>query len=187
MSSLIEIVVKEPLSRLMMTHFCRWFGSSRHRTVIWIKHDPVLCALSLNRFTHYGLVTPSRWHRSGSTLAYVMNCCLMASSHFQCWLIIKGVLRHSPERNFTITAEDINPWIILKNTLLKLHLHLPGANELTKLINSPWKPMLFPESLPGGSEWQICMPDRENIKQLGLLTQWASWHGLASPVTVYYC
>ena len=33
-------------------------------------------------------------HKSGSTLAQVMACCLMAPSHYldQCWLVIKGTL-----------------------------------------------------------------------------------------------
>ena len=42
-------------------------------------------------------------HRSGSTLAQVMACCLMASSHYlnQCWLIISKVLWYSSsEGNF---------------------------------------------------------------------------------------
>ena len=41
-------------------------------------------------------------HRSGSTLAKVMACCLTVPSHYQnqCWLIISEVLWHAPERNF---------------------------------------------------------------------------------------
>ena len=41
-------------------------------------------------------------HRSGSTLAQVMACCLTASSHYlnQCWLIISKVLWHSSQGNF---------------------------------------------------------------------------------------
>ena len=45
--------------------------------------------------THWGLVTSfGKWqHRSGSTLAQVMACCLTAASHYlnQCWLIISKV------------------------------------------------------------------------------------------------
>ena len=39
--------------------------------------------------------------RSESTLAQVMACCLMAPSHYQnqCWLLIVGILSHSPESN----------------------------------------------------------------------------------------
>ena len=42
--------------------------------------------------THCGLVMR---YKSGSTLAQVMACCLMATNHYlnQCWFIIKGVLR----------------------------------------------------------------------------------------------
>ena len=42
------------------------------------------------------------WHRSGSTLAQVLTCCLTAPSHYlnQCWLLINGVLWHSPMTNF---------------------------------------------------------------------------------------
>ena len=37
------------------------------------------------------------WHRSGSTLARVMACCLTAPSHYlnQCWLIISKIQLHS--------------------------------------------------------------------------------------------
>ena len=43
------------------------------------------------------------WHRSGSTLAQVMACCLMAPSHYlnQCWLIISKVQWHLSQGNFT--------------------------------------------------------------------------------------
>ena len=42
-------------------------------------------------------------HRSMSTLAQVMACCLTAPSHYlnQCWLMIREVLWHSPDSNFT--------------------------------------------------------------------------------------
>ena len=41
-------------------------------------------------------------HKSRSTLAQVMACCLMAPSHYlnQCWLIIIKVWWHSSEGNF---------------------------------------------------------------------------------------
>ena len=42
------------------------------------------------------------WHRSGSSLAQIMACCLTAPSHYlnQCWLIINKVQWHSSEGNF---------------------------------------------------------------------------------------
>ena len=49
-------------------------------------------------------------NRSGSTLAQVMSCFLTAPSHYlkRFWLIIKGVLWHPPESNFT-SAHELNP------------------------------------------------------------------------------
>ena len=46
-------------------------------------------------------------HRSASTLAQVMACCLMAPSHYlnQCWLLINEVLWHSSESNSTANAK----------------------------------------------------------------------------------
>ena len=46
-------------------------------------------------------------HRAGSTLAQVMDCCLIAPRHYlnQCWLLIREVLWQSPESNFTVSAE----------------------------------------------------------------------------------
>ena len=43
-----------------------------------------------------------RRHRSGSTLAQVMACCLTTTSHYlnQCWLIISKVKWHASEVNF---------------------------------------------------------------------------------------
>ena len=68
-----------------------------------------------------------RWHTSGSTLAQVMACCLLAPSHYlsQCWLIISKVQWHLSESNF-ITDTSV---VILKFNHLKSHSNLPG--ELT--------------------------------------------------------
>ena len=50
------------------------------------------------------------WHRSGSTSAQVMACCLMAPSHYlnQCWPLVSQVLCHSHENNFAARAK-VNP------------------------------------------------------------------------------
>ena len=67
------------------------------------------------------------WHRSVSTLAQVMACCLTAPSHYlnQCWLIISEVLWHSP---FYITS--------FKSMHLRLLSHLPGTNGLISVSKS---------------------------------------------------
>ena len=48
-----------------------------------------------------------RPHRSWSTLAQVMACCLMAISHYlnQCWLLTSEVLLHSSESDFMANAQ----------------------------------------------------------------------------------
>ena len=61
--------------------------------------------------THCGLVTPYG-DKSGSTLAQVMACCLMAPSHYlnQCWFIISRVQWHPSESNFTRNTSVISHW-----------------------------------------------------------------------------
>ena len=70
-------------------------------------------------------------HKSGSTLAQVMACCLPAPSHYlnQCWLIIRKVQWHPSENNCTRDSSAIIE-ISLKITYLKFCSNLPGANEL---------------------------------------------------------
>ena len=62
-------------------------------------------------------------HRSGSTLAHVMACCLMAPSYHlkQCWFT-KFVLLHSSESNFVSAHELKICNMCLDITLLKLLL-----------------------------------------------------------------
>ena len=50
------------------------------------------------------------WHRSRSTLAQVIACCLTAPSHHQnqSW-IINGILWYSPDSNFTRGAQNLYP------------------------------------------------------------------------------
>ena len=105
-----------------------------------------------------------RRHRSGSTLAQVMACCLTAPSHYlnQCWLVISKVLWHWSEwRHQAITWTNVDlssvrscdidlraiswetpkPLITkfdLKIPQLIFHFNLPGANEINgALCSSP--------------------------------------------------
>ena len=57
-------------------------------------------------------------HRSQSTIAQVMACCLMAPSHYlnQCWLIINEVLQLSHKGNFTGNAHNIRDWYDFQNS-----------------------------------------------------------------------
>ena len=67
------------------------------------------------------------WHRSGSTLAQVMACCLTAPSHYlnKCWLIITKVEWHSPEGNFTEDISAINHRNWLEKYSSKISLKSP--------------------------------------------------------------
>ena len=50
------------------------------------------------------------WHRSGSTLAQVMACCLTAPSHYlnECWQFISKVQLRSSDGNFTRDTSAIS-------------------------------------------------------------------------------
>ena len=68
-----------------------------------------IMACCLMASTHYlNLCWLMNW--SGSTLVYVMACCLMAPTHYLnlCWLIKNEVLWHSSKANSTGSAQDIN-------------------------------------------------------------------------------
>ena len=75
-------------------------------------------------------------HRSGSTLAQVMACCLTAPSHYlnQRWFIVSEVLWHAPERNSQWSTKLIFCIVSWKIIMLKLLSHAGGANELTYLV-----------------------------------------------------
>ena len=62
------------------------------------------------------------WHRSQSSLAQEMACCLMAPSHYmkKCWLIISEDMWYLPEGMFIGNAHDINHQTILKNYTFKI-------------------------------------------------------------------
>ena len=75
-------------------------------------------------------------HRSGSTQAQVMACCLTAPSHYlnQCWLTsvrsngihLRAISYEIPQSPFTK--------IILTITYLKLNWNIPGANEVPIIL-----------------------------------------------------
>ena len=93
--------------------FMQWLGAIRKQTITWANFEPDLChimvSLGHNKLTHWFMIN-SLWpsdviwrHGSRSTLAQVMASCLTAPSHYlnQSWLIIREVLWHSPDTNFT--------------------------------------------------------------------------------------
>ena len=68
-------------------------------------------------------------HRCGSTLAEVMGCCLIAPSHYlnQYWSIIKVVLWHSPESNFTKGAHELYPTHMFKDYIFDINTTSPSS------------------------------------------------------------
>ena len=69
------------------------------------------------------------WHRSRSTLAQVMACCLTTPSHYlnQCWLISRKGQWHSVEGNLPKDGSPFNHYISLKMTCLKFYSNLQGG------------------------------------------------------------
>ena len=74
-------------------------------------------------------------HRSGSTLAQVMACCLTAPSHYlnQCWLIVSEVQWQSPGSNFTRDISVMNHKNYIENYLSKLSLKSPRGQWVNHL------------------------------------------------------
>ena len=68
-------------------------------------------------------------HRSGSTLAQVMACCLSAPSRCQnqCWFHISETLWHSPESNFA-SFNSVNYMMNLKNVQFR------AINDMINLL-----------------------------------------------------
>ena len=70
-------------------------------------------------------------HRSWSTLAQVMACCLTAPSHYlnQCWLIVK-----SSDIHIRAISQEMSQLSVtttrLKITYIKFHSNFPGTNEI---------------------------------------------------------
>ena len=82
-------------------------------------------------------------HKSGSTLAQVMACCLTAPSHYlnQCRLIISTVLWHSSKGNFTRDNSAINHWNYLENEVPKISFKFPRGQWVNKLRPTKWPPL----------------------------------------------
>ena len=71
------------------------------------------------------------WHKSGSTLAQAMACCLTAPNHYlnQCWLVISQLLCYYRTAN---SQEMLK--IPIFYTSLKITTTHPGAKEFTRTM-----------------------------------------------------
>ena len=67
-------------------------------------------------------------------LSKVMACCLMAPNHtlYQCWFLLSEVLRHSPERNYTASAQDIILYDESENYAFKVTSGNPSVKHCMK-------------------------------------------------------
>ena len=67
------------------------------------------------------------WPKPESSLAQVMACCRMATSHYlnQCWLFISEILWNSPEGNFAGNTQDIYLWYQFENHEFKITVTSP--------------------------------------------------------------
>ena len=71
-------------------------------------------------------------YKSGSKLAQIMACCLMAPSHClnQCWLLISEVLWHSHESKCTANVHIIILCNEFKNYVLKINVASPKGHQV---------------------------------------------------------
>ena len=120
-----------------------------------------------------------------STLVQLVACCLAAASHYlnQCWLIISGVLWHSPESNFTGSAHKHTTIMCSEITLLKFHAHLSMANALNYLKQSSVPFILLPtinishqyrnHFVYAPSQWETALHCNIASHWMGTYTKWS--------------
>ena len=134
-------------TNFLITSVAHW--GARHQTKLWRVIIQKERTVQLNWFhwLHNYLRKGSHWdrqatfnplwpnyalwsHKSGPTLAQVMDWCLMASSYYmiQYRLIIHKILQHSSEGSFTGNSQDV--YVSSRMTNSRLQSHLTGANEL---------------------------------------------------------
>ena len=131
--------------------------------------------------------TDTIWrHKSGSTLAQVMACCLTAPSHYlnQCWLIISKVQWHPSESNSQDIPQPSVTEINLKITYLKFCSKLIGP-ILTCKTSLGYLILIL-------SCFQICCkPIRKNYNYVcaavSVEYQWKYKHGITAQKYTTYC
>ena len=96
------------------------------------------------------------WHRSGSTSAQVMACCLTAPSHYlnQCWLIIGEVKWQSPEGNIISYTSAINCLILCVKISSPFWPHLASSAFFSRHTTST--AVFFLSLVPVSAELVSC-------------------------------
>ena len=97
----------------------------------------------LNKLLKVGMKINPLWlsdaiwrHRSGSTLAHAMACCLPAPSHYlnQCWFLIDEVLWHSFESNFIVSAKATMLYNEVQNDTFKITATSPRGQWVNLVV-----------------------------------------------------
>ena len=88
-----------------------------------------------NHFARLWLIDITWRQRFRSTLARVMACYLVAPSQYlnQCWLIFSGMLWHSPQSDFMVSAQTTILYNEFEMIFFKFLPHFPEANELRRV------------------------------------------------------
>ena len=81
------------------------------------------------------------WHWFGSTLPHIMDWCLTAPSHHlnKCWLIIQGVMCHSPEHKFYKKCSRKYSYHMFGNSTFKITTTSPKTDELNQVTCTHFK------------------------------------------------
>ena len=99
---------------------------NKFRTVVYESVYSMLSGLfqCWNVFHSLWLSDAFWWHRTGWPMAQFIACRLMESSHClnQCWLIIRCVLWHSYEREFTGIVHEFTPQYVFGDYTFKITL-----------------------------------------------------------------
>ena len=122
---LLDTYFDNPFSSLFFSgllRLCHWKSQTerqdRNRKIKGIFLGTHVLEVQISDYIH-DISCNSLWpsdtiwrHRTESTLAQVMACCLMAPSQYldQCWLIISGIVWHLPVNDFIGSTRDINLW-----------------------------------------------------------------------------
>ena len=119
------------------------------------------------------------WHRCQSTLTQVMACCLTAPSHYlnQGWLIIREVLWHSQEGNFTGIAEDIYLWYAFDN--YQFNTLRPIQNGC-HFADDHFKCILLNETIWILINISLKFVPKSHIYNIPVLVQIMAWHRLGT-------
>ena len=119
-------------------------------------------------------------HRSRSTLAQGMACCLTAPSHYlnQYWIFIKGVLWQSSGSNFPSVHELM--WCII--AMYTYHLMVLFYLNIAEMFEVEFDLSVFMSSSPRLASYIIhWLHKRKCITVMHISVLWSLWR---SPITI---